>query len=433
MDEPHENFEFNGFHLPQEVRLLTASGPKDVVLDWTPILNHEGRVIRILIAFHDVTELRSLKQEQATQSRMLVRLNQLLSADDMALRVFLIHGRRTMDAMYEPITAVGDIPLLVQRLFIDFHTLKGESRSLGLTELSEQFHLMEDRLDQVRCDVRRWRASELLHEIGKVEGLMAEFASLYEKHIGSLTEERVVPIRQGKLEQWERALQRLTPRGTDEGAAHRLLLSEVFHILHMDLTTYEEKLQNQARRLAREIGKPDPQVLLAGQGIFLSQRLVEQLDHVFVHILQNALVHGLESADGRRAAGKSLAGLIYINLARNGREVVLTARDDGRGVNIQAIREKARTLGLLTTDDVMSDQELENCLLHAGLSCREDVGTHAGRGVGMGAVRQFVEGLEGRMHLEFAPERDGHRTFALVMTFPAALFPTISSEPLQAA
>lgn len=433
MDEPHENFEFNGFHLPQEARLLTASGTKDIVLDWTPILNNEGRVVRILIAFHDVTELRSLKQEQASQSRMLIRLNQLLSADDMALRVFLIHGRRTMDFMYDPITAGRDIPLLVQRLFVDFHTLKGESRSLGLTELSDQFHLMEDRLDQVRRDVRLWNAGTLLQDIGRVETLMSEFASLYESHIGSLTEERVVPIRQGTLEHWERALQRLHPHGSDEGAAHRLLLNDLFHILHMDLKTYEEKLQNQARRMAREMGKPDPQVLLAGQGIFLSQRLVQQLDHVFIHILQNSLVHGLESADERKAAGKSLAGLIYIRLTHVGDEVELIARDDGRGVNIQAIREKALEWGLLTADEEMSDQKLESCLLHAGLSCREDVGAHAGRGVGMGAVKQFVEELSGRMYLDFAPERDGYRTFALVMILPAALFPMIDTEPLQAA
>jgi HPt (histidine-containing phosphotransfer) domain-containing protein len=289
------------------------------VLDWTPILNQEGRVVRLLIAFHDVAELRSLKQEQATQSRMLVRLNQLLSADDMALRVFLIHGRGTLDAMYDPITEGKDIPHLVQRLFIDFHTLKGESRSLGLTELSDQFHLMEDSLDQIRRDIRLWNGAVLLQDIGRVETVMSEFTSLYESHIGSLTEERVVPIRQGKLEHWERALQRLSPRGSEEGVAHRLLLNDLFHILHMDLTTYEEKLQNHARRMAREIGKPDPQVLLAGQGIFLSQRLVEQLEE-----------------------------------------------------------------------------------------------------------------LSGRMSLDFAPERDGHRAFALVMTFPAALFPTIGAEPLAA-
>jgi HPt (histidine-containing phosphotransfer) domain-containing protein len=432
MDESSDNFAFNSFHLPQEARLMTASGSKDIMIDWTPI-HHEGRVLRILIAFHDVTELRSLKQEQATQSRMLIRLNQLLNADDMALRVFLIHSRRTLDLMHDHIQESQDRESLVEKLFINFHTLKGESRSLGLAELSEQFHHMEERLDHVRKRQAAWDPGGMRQELLLVEKMVAEFAELYESHIGALTEERVIAIKQGQLERWEQALVRLKPQSPEEDEAQHLLLNDVFHILHTDLESYEEKLQNQARRLAREIGKPDPQVLVAGQGIFLSQRMVEQLDHVFIHILQNALVHGIESEEERVAAGKGKAGLIYIKFARLGDEVVISARDDGHGVNMKLLRQKAIKLGILRSFEELSESKVQECLLHAGFSSRDHVTNHAGRGVGMGAVRQFVEEIEGRMHLEFLPERDGHRTFALVMNFPAHLFPTLKARRRQVA
>jgi chemotaxis protein histidine kinase CheA len=161
--------------------------------------------------------------------------------------------------------------------------------------------------------------------------------------------------------------------------------------------------------------------------------MLEQLDQVFIHILQNALVHGIESAEERRAAGKGVAGLIYIKLARQGGEVVITARDDGRGINLKDVRQRAIKLGIMRAHEDLTEARLEACLLHAGFSSREHVTNHAGRGVGMGAVRQFVEELSGRMHLEFVPERDGHQTFALVMTFPAHLFPTLSQDQIQAA
>jgi HPt (histidine-containing phosphotransfer) domain-containing protein/PAS domain-containing protein len=433
MDEPSVNFQFNSFHLPQEARLETRSGIKEIVIDWTPILNHDDRVVRMLIAIHDVTELRSLKQEQATQSLMLIRLNQLLSADDMALRVFLLHARQTLDVMHESIAEVTDVKSLINRLFINFHTLKGESRSLGLTELSDHFHLMEDRLDQVRQQKAVWDATSILQELLSMESLVAEYAALYESHVGSLTEERVIAIKQGKLERWEKALQQILPHSPQEEEARRLLLNDVFQFLHVDLSTYEEKLQGWARQMARELGKSDPQLLLAGQGIYLSQHIVEKLDHVFIHILQNALVHGIESPEERRLAGKSEAGLIYIKVARVGDEVVLTARDDGRGVNVNSVRQKAVSLGILEPYEDLTEQKLEACLLQSGFSSREQVINLAGRGVGMGAVKQFVEELSGRMHLEFVPEQDGHRTFALVMTFPASLFPTLIQERSQAA
>lgn len=433
MDEASVNFPFNSFHLPQEARLETASGIKEIVIDWTPILSHDERVVRMLIAIHDVTELRSLKQEQATQSRMLIRLSQLLSVDDMALRLFLQHARRTLDVMHEHISQEGDVGILVQNLFIDFHTLKGESRSLGLSELSDQFHLMEDWLDKVRKQKTAWDATPIRKELLAMESIIGEYASLYESHIGSLTEERVVAIKQGKLERWEEALQRLVPHSPQEEESQRLLLTDIFQFLHVDLKTYEEKLQSWARRMAREMGKPEPNLLLEGPGIFLSQRLVEQLDQVFIHILQNSLVHGIEYPEERRAAAKSEAGLICIKLARSGDEVVITTRDDGRGINIQSVRQKAMALGLWNSHEALTEDKLEACLLQSGFSSRDQVSRHAGRGVGMGAVRQFVESLSGRMHLEFHPERNGHRTFTLVLTFPAHIFPTLNQEHSQAA
>ncbi len=428
MDEPYVNFDFNSFHLLQEARLQTKSGLKDIVIDWTPILSADERVVRILIAIHDVTELRSLRHEQATQSRMLIRLSQLLSVDDMALRVFLLHARRTMDLVHGQLAQAGDLASFVQDLFIDFHTLKGESRSLGLTELSDQFHLMEDRLDKIRKQKVAWDAKPILQDLVAMESVIAEYAALYESHIGSLSEERAVTIKQGKLERWEAALQRIAPHNPEEEQAHRLLLADIFQFLHVDLKTYEEKLQNWARRMAREMGKTDPNLLLAGPGFFLSQKLVEHLDHVFIHVLQNSLVHGIESPEERRAAAKNEAGLIYIKLTRVRDEVVITARDDGRGVNLRSIRDKAIAIGLLAPQEPLTDDKLEACLLQSGFSSRDKVTNHAGRGVGMGAVRQYVESLSGRMHIEFAPERDGHRTFALILTFPAQLFPTLRHE-----
>jgi chemosensory pili system protein ChpA (sensor histidine kinase/response regulator) len=117
----------------------------------------------------------------------------------------------------------------------------------------------------------------------------------------------------------------------------------------------------------------------------------------FEHLLRNAIVHGIESREARRAAGKDETGELLIEIRQEGNEVVIQFTDDGQGLNLDNIRKKARNTGLLTDDRDLSDEEVRDLIFHPGFSTAEAVTELAGRGVGMDVVRSEAAALGGRV------------------------------------
>ncbi|MDC6684754.1 ATP-binding protein, partial [Leclercia adecarboxylata] len=118
------------------------------------------------------------------------------------------------------------------------------------------------------------------------------------------------------------------------------------------------------------------------------------------HMLRNAVDHGIESVDRRRAAGKPEQGNIRLDLAREGGDIVLTLADDGGGINLDAVRRKAIERGLMSADSNLSEHEILQFILEAGFSTAERVTQISGRGVGMDVVHSEVKQLGGSMSIE---------------------------------
>ena len=109
----------------------------------------------------------------------------------------------------------------------------------------------------------------------------------------------------------------------------------------------------------------------------------------FEHMLRNAIVHGIELPADRKAAGKDETGAIEVTLKREGSEVVITVADDGAGVNLRAVRDRAVSLGLTTPKDELSDEQALQLILEPGFSTAGKITQSAGRGVGMDVVTEI--------------------------------------------
>ncbi|MDH5325412.1 MAG: Hpt domain-containing protein [Gammaproteobacteria bacterium] len=125
-------------------------------------------------------------------------------------------------------------------------------------------------------------------------------------------------------------------------------------------------------------------------------RIVPALEH----ILRNAIAHGIESETERKKAGKPAAGTIEIQFSREGSEVVLKIVDDGAGMNIQALRNKAIERGLITKKAKLSDQEIMEFILQSGFSTATEITQISGRGVGMDVVNTEIKQLNGSLHID---------------------------------
>lgn len=154
--------------------------------------------------------------------------------------------------------------------------------------------------------------------------------------------------------------------------------------------------------LARETGK-EIELVTEGESTELDKTVIERLADPLVHLIRNAADHGLETPQERRAGGKPALGRITLSARQAGAEVVITVRDDGRGVNRERVRAKAEENGLITPAAVLGDQELLQLVFQPGFSTAAAVTNLSGRGVGMDVVKRTIEGLRGTLELSSPP------------------------------
>lgn len=163
------------------------------------------------------------------------------------------------------------------------------------------------------------------------------------------------------------------------------------------------RLGEQARRLALRLRKAEPEIVVEAQGVRASRETLEPIAAELVHVVRNAIDHGIESAGERAAAGKPERARLVLSARREGSSIVFSIADDGRGVDWDKVRERAREKGMA----VQTRDDLVAAIFSDGLSTRDEASEISGRGVGLAALRAGVEQRGGR--LELHSER-GHGT-----------------------
>jgi len=179
-----------------------------------------------------------------------------------------------------------------------------------------------------------------------------------------------------------------------------------------------ERLYRVARQAAAETGK-EVRLLIKGGTVEVDRSVLDRMAGPIEHLIRNAVVHGIEPADVRRAAGKPAAGTLTLEVQQEGNEVVLHFVDDGGGLDLPRIRARAVERRLLAADEEPSDARLTEMIFTPGFSTAESVSELAGRGVGMDVVRAETVGLGGRIAL--ATETGRGTTFTVHLPLTTAI------------
>ncbi len=175
------------------------------------------------------------------------------------------------------------------------------------------------------------------------------------------------------------------------------------------------RLSRLVRQVASESGKRAELVVTGASGE-LDRQVLERLVGPFEHLLRNAVVHGIELPAVREAAGKLAEGRIEVALHRENSEMVITVADDGAGLDLRAIRERARSRGLVAPGAVLTDGQAMQLVLEPGFSTATTLTADAGRGVGMDVVATAVKKLGGSLHMESLTGRGARFTLRLPFT-----------------
>jgi len=178
-------------------------------------------------------------------------------------------------------------------------------------------------------------------------------------------------------------------------------------VLEMRLLPFQAvtpKYRRMVRDLAAASGK-DVEFVVHGEKTELDKTLIEQINPALVHLLRNAVRHGLETPRARLMAGKPARGTLRLDVRQDGGEVSITVEDDGAGVDLDAVRARAVEAGLLDGSDRPAEAQLLDMIFLPGLTTSAQVDDVSGRGVGLDAVRAGLEELGGSVRVSSRPGR----------------------------
>ncbi|HEY6863771.1 MAG TPA: Hpt domain-containing protein [Burkholderiales bacterium] len=196
---------------------------------------------------------------------------------------------------------------------------------------------------------------------------------------------------------------------------NRDLQQDLMRVRMVPFSSVSERLYRIVRQSAKEVGKR-ANLDIVGTQVELDRSVLERITAPFEHLLRNAITHGIETPDKRRAAGKADIGEIRLELTQESNEVQIVFSDDGIGLDIPRIREKAVQMGLLGEHVTLSDAEIADFIFQPGFSTAAEVTQLAGRGVGMDVVRNEIAALGGRIELKFQAGKGTQFTIFLPLT-----------------
>lgn len=339
----------------------------------------------LLIVIDDVTEETRLAQEEAEQTELLAMFKGLTGDREGFLTFF----EETTRMVGELAQGGLDDEARVRHL----HTLKGTAAMHGAQLIAEICHRAEDALE-INPEGIAPLIARLEQRWAEIQRMLATF----------LDEEN-----KGRVEVSQRALDQLSDdvrAGLPSEEITRRLAALALEPVERPLA----RLAHHASKLAARLGKGDLSVAVEATGVRGDRKRLRPLWSALVHLIRNAIDHGIEPADERRARGKSAGGQIVLRASEGERGWSLEVEDDGRGIDWTRIRELARTRGL--RHDTGAD--LVRIVLEHGLSTRSSVTATSGRGVGVAGVNGVVKELGGVLSVS---SREGAGT-CWHLTFP---------------
>jgi len=185
-----------------------------------------------------------------------------------------------------------------------------------------------------------------------------------------------------------------------------------------------KKYPRLARDLARSLGK-DVELVLSGEETEMDKTMIEDLNDPLVHLVRNAVDHGVETVEERRAAGKPEKSMVELSARQEGDHILIVIADDGKGMRPEVIRNKAIDKGLITSEmaNTLDENQCLELIFLPGFSTKEEISAVSGRGVGMDVVKTNIQKLNGSIQITSEPGRGTTISISLPLTL--AILPVL--------
>ena len=340
-------------------------------IEYTPVYE-DNELISLAVVISDVSAAVEKEKLESTQREMMAMVHRL-AEDKAGFLEFFTEATSLVNTLNEiPDQEIG---LLKRRI----HTLKGITAIYGLERVAKLCHEIEEHMEQ----------TDAYPEQAHWDALIATWSSV-QANFEKLAGHETVGIELSKDEYQQLLFDLLESKSRDELA---------IHLARFSLEPTERRLSRlgeQAKSLGQRLGKGDITIKKEGGILRADPHHWAEFWSAFIHVVRNSVDHGLESPELRKELGKPEFGSVHFKTEIDGKNFIISVRDDGRGIDWDKIKSVCQERGLPHE----TRQDLVDAIFSDGLSTRDSVTETSGRGVGLAAVKQCTEELLGTISVE---------------------------------
>jgi hypothetical protein len=431
-------FELNSAQLPAELQInLPDGGCKILQMTWNPVVDKAGIISKILITCHDVTEMRRYEAETLEQKKELSFIQELVDVSAEKFSIFYDTSVHMLDENLRLVSLNRNRNFeILKILFVNMHSIKGAARTLGFGQLASWLHEVEQTYAMLLKDPDQvWDQMKLTQDVSRTQEMLDTYRRVNEQKLGRVLEKSaMVPVDREFLVQHTQMLKRIESEPiANNGFGDALVeaLAKFEELAFQDSHEVLTEITAPAEKIAKDLGKLPPQIVITGIHCGISYQGQQLLRKLMIHIIRNAMDHGIETAEERLKHGKAEEGTLSIVLTEVRNRLQITLSDDGRGLPLHKLERRALELGLLSASQVTTVEQLSEMIFYPGLSTADTLTEISGRGIGMDAVKGFVEEAGGsiRIVLDGAASRADYCPFSLVISLPSTLYLRKSATP----
>ena len=367
-------------HLVETLLDEIRDGRRLITTEHVELLLTSVDCIRLLLnAVSDAPLSNNASLDNTSSNHLIIDNDKIIQTSQKLTKILVekvIDNPSTLPAVNEQI-AINDV--------------KAETKSITAfsSEASEQVQFQSHNADTNSIRVGIDKVDSLINLVGELvitQSMLTELSQNFQ-----LPQAQSSQIEASTIEQLNSGLEQLL-QNTKE------IQESVMSIRMLPINFVFNRLPRLVHDLSKQTNK-DVELTIQGEHTELDKTVMEQIGDPLIHLVRNAVDHGIESSEIRVANGKAAKGTITLNAYHQGGSIVIEISDDGAGINRQTIIDKALEKGLITSSAVLTEQQVYDLLFEAGFSTASVVSDISGRGVGMDVVKKNIQSLGGRVQV----------------------------------
>lgn len=384
-----------GEGIPTRVEWSKADQRTVLRIKTAPLWNDQEQLEKILFVVEDIRHLEELERLAKEQSQRAMALQEMADVERQDLVDFFAEFQEAIASLPD-FVAKANKSDSVHTVMRPLHTLKGNAGTLRLAQIAAAIHQGESRVLEAAANWESGQCSQELAVQAMLEALV-ELRTVVEGHV--TTARRIL------------RLDDFVDSASATGSGERPIKSVLSRYVAM------------VEHLAKSLGK-SATLTCAGEDTSAQPQFLKGLNECLLHLLRNAVDHGLETPEERLKAGKEESGRIEVKVIETKEHIEVVIQDDGRGIDGEAIAAIAVQRGLLKAEEVqkLSSEEKMKLIFKPGFSSRTTVTETSGRGVGLDVVMERIQQMQGVLHLASVVSRG--TTFRLV--FPRQVLASLA-------